>query len=83
MVKITDLDMTMPDILYALSEGNPGAATVLMEIAKEYPNEFPLIWLHFDSAGIYGSQIWIEYKDKRNYDIKRLVEDLKSGKNIG
>ena len=83
MVKITDLSMTIPDMVYALSEGNPGAANVLMEIAKEYPDEFPLIWLNFDAAGIYGSQIWIEYKDKRNYDIRKLVEDLKAGKNIG
>ena len=80
MVRITDLNMTIPDMVYALSEGNPGAVTVLMEIAKEYPNEFPLIWLRFDSVGLYGSQIWLEYKDVRNYDIKRLVEDLKSGK---
>ena len=83
MVKLTDLNMTIPEVVYALSEGNPGAATVLMEIAKEYPEDYFLRWLDFDSKGIYGPNIWIEYKDKRNFDIHKLVADLKSGTNLG
>ena len=58
------------DVLYKLSEGNPGALTVCMEVLKKGaeidPDAFGgglLQLLVFDTLGIYGSRIWMLYKD--------------------
>lgn len=62
------LDMTIKQAIIALAEGNPGAVTVMCEILKQAPTIDPdcesfLIILQLDSLGLYGSKIWIVYKD--------------------
>jgi hypothetical protein len=64
------LDDTFQSALIKLAEGNPGALTALLKLATDVPkidpdsflgNLTPL--LDMDSLGIYGSNIWILYKD--------------------
>ena len=66
-IQLTD---TFQDIIVKLSDGNPGAIHVCMELAKTSsavdPDSAlgplgPLLSL--DTHGIYGSRIWMLYKD--------------------
>ncbi len=68
------------DIMVKMSEGNPGAVTVLMELYKEAPEIDPwsvlggigpVMWL--DTLGVYGSRIWMLYKDVCGQDIAKTV----------
>jgi hypothetical protein len=62
--------MSIQDAIMAVSEGNPGAASVCCQALTHGkvidPDSafggFGLI-LFFDSCGIYGSRIWMLYKD--------------------
>lgn len=54
----------------ALGEGNPGGLTACMELMKDAPRIDPQAFardlqplLSLDNLGIYGSNIWILYKD--------------------
>ena len=64
------LNMTYLDVVTTLSEGNPGALRVCMEIMangdKIDPQNFlggMGILLSLDTHGVYGSNIWVLYKD--------------------
>lgn len=64
------MDMSCFEAMVALSEGNPGAVSVLTQLAragsKHDPDDAtggigPM--LDLDDLGIYGSRIWQLYKD--------------------
>lgn len=61
--------MTITDMIVNLSEGNPGAATVLARVFAEAEEhapfaEMPLIIIFaLDGQNIRGSNIWILFKD--------------------
>ena len=66
-IQLTD---SMMDIVMKMSEGNPGAVTVIAQLIKENARVDPDsalgelgTILHLDSAGIYASDIWMVYKD--------------------
>ena len=69
------LNDTVMDIFVKLSEGNPGALNVCMQILEDSPKidpdcAHPLITLFtFDDLGIYGSRIWMLYKDVCDQDL--------------
>lgn len=48
------------NVVVKLAEGNPGAVTVLMRVLEK--NDIPAI-IAMDGFGIYGSRIWMLYKD--------------------
>ena len=63
-----------------LSEGNPGALNVMMSLLSVEEDIDPDSWLgamgtifHFDTYGIYGSRIWMLYKDVCGEDLNTLV----------
>lgn len=65
-----NLEMTLPDAVLAMGEGNPGALRVLAESAErngeiDPDNAFGPWGLlaNLDNLGIYGEKIWILYKD--------------------
>lgn len=78
MTRLTLNDNGM-DMMVKMSEGNPGAATALMELLQ--PNDIdpdsalgslgPIF--HFDELGIYGSHIYILWSDICGRDIHKLV----------
>lgn len=72
------LEDTFMDIMVKMSEGNPGAVTVLMELYGKAPEIDPqsllgglgpVMWL--DTFGIYGSRIWMLYKDVCGQDVEK------------
>ena len=71
------LENNVVDSIVKMSKGNPGGLTVLMKLLEK-PNG--LIYIRaLDKAGIYGSNIWVEYKDNCGQDINKLIEKIKNG----
>lgn len=58
--KITS-DMSIMDMMMTMSEGNPGALTVLMQMMQD-PRGFMDILL-LDTLDIRGSKVWMLYSD--------------------
>jgi len=58
---------TIKGVVAKMAEGNPGAITVMMGILREEKGMGPLgplgVLLDLDTLGLYGSDIWILYKD--------------------
>jgi hypothetical protein len=81
-IDLMDNGMT---IVMKLSEGNPGAVTVLVEMmtngAEIDPRSAfgPLSGaLNLDSYGIYGSRIWMLYKDVCKQNLNATLGMLRS-----
>ena len=51
------------DMIVAMSEGNPGALTVLMGMLESDNPAATMMILHLDDMNIRGTQIWVGYKD--------------------
>ena len=69
------LDMSAVDIIITMADGNPGAVTVMTELVKRHPFGI-LDILKLDIARVYGSDIWIIYKDVCAGDIEIFMENL-------
>lgn len=54
-----------------MSEGNPGAASVIGQLMQD-PCEGFMAVLHMDDMNIRGCQIWVGYKDHCGSDIDRF-----------
>jgi hypothetical protein len=83
--RITDITMSTLDIVMALSEGNPGAVRVLMELYDAEKTMDPdSAWGGFgpgfglDNLDIYGSKIWILYKDVCSQNIEATLAVLRA-----
>ena len=79
MNRIT-LDDSTQDIVVKMADGNPGALTVLMSLIGSAGDVLAgglvyACWL--DDLEIYGSDIWLAYKDVCGEDIPRLCEMLR------
>ena len=69
------LEDNIQDSIFKMSEGNPGALKVLMNMLQK---ENGLIYiLTLDDMGIYGSKIWVGYKDHCGMDIDKYIESIK------
>ncbi len=68
----------------ALSDGNPGAVNVLMMILKEGSAIDPdaadpsLTLLSFDTNEIYGSRIWVLYKNVCDQSLVKTIAALRA-----
>lgn len=71
-----DMDTTGEQAIKILSEGNIGAATVLLELVNRIGVLALVLFLKLDDAGIYGEAIWIMYKDKCGEDIEKFAEAI-------
>jgi len=83
MTKIVGTD-SLSDIAYKMSEGNPGAINVLVDIIIHGSTVDPDnilggigIILSLDSHGIYGPDIWILYKDVCGENLANLIALLR------
>ena len=72
------------DVIIKLAEGNPGAVNVLCMILKEQESidqDSSLMGvlglLMFDTLGIYGSRIWMLYKDVCDSNISQVLGILR------
>ncbi len=77
--RITVMDTGMTAMI-KIADGNPGACTVIAEAVKANPEcdpdcafaELGPVFA-FDSHGIYGSEIWVFYKDVCKKNIVTLL----------
>ena len=81
-IKITD---TIKDMMIGLSEGNPGALTVCVNLMRAEPSIDPDNMLagigsllELDQQEIYGPRIWMLYKDVCKEDITKTIAVLRS-----
>lgn len=72
------LDDSPQDICAKMGDGNIGALTVMIQLLK-LGGEGVLAALALDSLGVYGSDIWVMYKDECDEDIRKLIERLLNG----
>jgi hypothetical protein len=71
------LDMNFMDLMMAMSEGNPGALRVCMELVKSDPLLGPMWLIHLDDMNIRGTQIWIGYKDYCGEKLEKFITCIK------
>ena len=62
----------LKEIVAQLSEGNPGAITVLMKVAMARPD----LLLYMHEHGPRGSDIWVLYKDECGEDTYLFMDML-------
>lgn len=72
------LDGTMIDVISVLSEGNPGAVRVIIEITEKAGDSSIVRLLDLDDMNIRGPQIWVAFKDHCGEDIESLLFCLES-----
>lgn len=69
---------TLSEIACLLSEGNPGALSVLMQVYKKQGEGYFLFMLNLDDMNIRGPQIWIGYKDFAKENIDTFINAVTS-----
>lgn len=74
MKRIKDFNMNYKDCIIAMANGNPGAARVMCEMIKHDPVKGQIGLCHLDDKEIYGSDIWVVYKDICKQDIKVFMD---------
>jgi hypothetical protein len=81
-IKGTD---TMQDIIVNMSDGNPGAVTVMIQMIKTAPTIDPQSapgplgpLLVLDTLNIWGARIWMLYKDVCKEDISKAIGILRA-----
>ena len=62
----------MLDGMVALADGNPGAVTIMAQLVREDPTFLQLL----DHLGIYGTDIWMLYKDECEGDMRKFKDVL-------
>lgn len=72
-----ELEDTMFDVIYKISEGVPGAIVGLTQLMQADEAGFMLL-LGLDDMNIRGSQIWEAYKYLYNEDGKKFAEAVKN-----
>jgi len=69
-----EMNDNMMTIVHKMSEGNPGAVSVMsLIIARDQTTAFMTL-LDLDDMNIRGSQIWIGYKDHCHEDLNKFTE---------
>lgn len=74
----------MLDAVVALAEGNPGAVTVMGDMLRDGGRIDPDSFggyaniLDLDSYGIYGSRIWMLFKDVCRQSLPRTIAILRA-----
>lgn len=73
MRKNINLHMNIQTVIMEMSEGNPGAVSVLTQILTNHPMGFASI-LSLDDMNIRGSQIWVGYKDHCKENLQIFID---------
>jgi hypothetical protein len=81
-IEMTDTTM---DAMIKMAEGNPGAITAIMKLMESAETVDPQsalggvgALLSLDTHGIYGSNIWILYKDVCGMDVRKVLMLLRA-----
>jgi len=62
------------EMMTTMSEGNPGALSIIIDIAKKNPAMYFIDLLHLDDMNIWGSQIWVGFKDHCGGDMDKFLK---------
>ena len=62
------------DLVFRMSEGNPGGLRVMLEILKTYPTTGVSVILNLEEMNIKGPRIWVGYKDCCDCDLEKFAE---------
>ena len=83
--RIANLNMSFADIAVKLSEGNPGALSVIVKLAQRATEIDPASALGpigplfgLDNLACYGSRIWMLYKDVCREDLVKMMAVLRA-----
>lgn len=68
-----NLEDNIEDVIFKMSEGNPGGLTVLIRLMKEFPDGLMLL-LDLDDMNIRGPQIHVGFKDICGGDLNKFKE---------
>ena len=72
------LGMSVFDVVTTMSEGNPGALTVMMRLMEKRGHMDGIFdILSLDDMNMRGSQIWVAYKDYCGQDIEKFIVCIK------
>ena len=74
-IELTD---SFQDVVVKMSQGNPGACTVLCEILKANPVDGLTVLLHADDMDLRGPALWVAYKDVCKEDLDKLIAAIKT-----
>ena len=84
MSKLT-LEDTTQTALMKMSEGNPGALTVLLQVIEQAERIDPdslggsaMVLLHLDEMGIHGPKVWMLYKDVCKQNLSHMMGALRA-----
>lgn len=76
MNKIT-LEDSVQEVIFKLSEGNPGAVTAIVQLCESCSyEEFLTYLIFFDDYEIYGSKIYMLWNDCCDRDLNKLIETI-------
>lgn len=64
-------------VLLSVSQGNPGAITVVNALLEKFPGEFVDFMDKLMSLSLVGSELWVKYKECGK-DLNCLAEFLRS-----
>ena len=70
-----DLTDNLVEVIVKMAEGNPGAVTVLAQLAKDPIGLMDI--LHLDDMNMRGPQIWIGYKDHCKSDLEAFRKAIR------
>jgi len=70
-ISLSDTPMS---VMIKMSEGNPGATTVLMVMKKKLGQESIFNILSMDDMNIRGAQIWLGYSDHCGKGIDKFLK---------
>lgn len=73
-----NLDMVPVEAIVKMAEGNPGATHVMAQLLKPDLVEGFMDICRLDDLELYGSDIWLAYKDVCRMDIEKLRERLRN-----
>ena len=65
--------VTLLDRMIGLGQGNPGALTVLSVVQREHTDRLPGLVDTLEQHMIYGSDIWVVYKNHCAKNIDRFL----------
>lgn len=68
---------SIKDNIISMSDGNPGAITVLTQMVKEDPDPREL-FNTLDDMNMYGPRLWLGYKDYCEEDISDFIDCIVS-----
>lgn len=73
-----NLDMALIDAVVKMAEGNLGATRVMCELMEPNLVEGFMDICRLDDLELYGSDIWLAYKDVCGEDIEKLRQRLRN-----